>query len=295
VRSDDIGNDLLSLFSGDGSRIVVVIHSTLRAFLDESGTHPETPVLSVAGFYGDKEQWDIFRREWLPYSDGFHAKKSDGLFPHLFAAINASKVSGVLVTIGKKNYYEYANAHLKTAVGNPYSICAFLCALHICGKVQDQPTAFVLEEGQPNLGFVKEILESFMSTGRAPISAVASARKADFIELHAADFVSHIASAHEKEWMQKLFDADRLEHGHVTKELLAENSPRVTELFRQARHARNKLKANVDTNTEYENFDRTMREIMKVPHSEIKAKLDAEKLEKKRKKTKKSSASREGA
>jgi hypothetical protein len=46
---------------------------------------------------------------------------------------------------------------------------------------------------------------------------------------------------------------------------------------------------------EYENFERTMTELLKVPHSEIKAKLDAEKLAKKRKKSKKSSASREGA
>jgi hypothetical protein len=42
-------------------------------------------------------------------------------------------------------------------------------------------------------------------------------------------------------------------------------------------------------NTEYEKFDHTMRQLMKVPHSEIKAKLDEEKAakaEKKQKKTK---------
>jgi hypothetical protein len=44
---------------------------------------------------------------------------------------------------------------------------------------------------------------------------------------------------------------------------------------------------------EFKNFDRLAREILKVPHSEIKAKLDAEKAAKKRKKSKKSSASRE--
>ena len=46
-------------------------------------------------------------------------------------------------------------------------------------------------------------------------------------------------------------------------------------------------------NEEYENFDRTMHELMKVPHSEIKAALDEEKEEKqkKKRKTKKSSAS----
>jgi hypothetical protein len=45
--------------------------------------------------------------------------------------------------------------------------------------------------------------------------------------------------------------------------------------------------------SEYNNFENTVRELMKVPHSEIKAKLDEEKAEKKRKKSKKSSASRE--
>jgi len=45
--------------------------------------------------------------------------------------------------------------------------------------------------------------------------------------------------------------------------------------------------------SEFENFDRAMREILKVPHGEIKTKLDEEKAAKERKKSKKSSASRE--
>lgn len=43
--------------------------------------------------------------------------------------------------------------------------------------------------------------------------------------------------------------------------------------------------------SEFANFDHTMRELLKVPHSELKAKLDAEKRDKKRKKAKKSSVS----
>jgi hypothetical protein len=42
-------------------------------------------------------------------------------------------------------------------------------------------------------------------------------------------------------------------------------------------------------NPEFESFDRTMRRLMSVPHSEIKAKLQAEKAAKKSK-TKKASA-----
>jgi hypothetical protein len=46
-------------------------------------------------------------------------------------------------------------------------------------------------------------------------------------------------------------------------------------------------------NREFENFDKAITQILKVPHSEIKAKLDEEKEAKKRKKIKKPSASRE--
>lgn len=47
------------------------------------------------------------------------------------------------------------------------------------------------------------------------------------------------------------------------------------------------------TRSEYRNFSELTRALLEVPHSEIKRKLDAEKQAKKRKKSKKSSASRE--
>jgi hypothetical protein len=43
---------------------------------------------------------------------------------------------------------------------------------------------------------------------------------------------------------------------------------------------------------EYKNFDRTMQALIKVPHSEIKAKLNAEKKAKKRKAKKPSALGR---
>jgi len=42
---------------------------------------------------------------------------------------------------------------------------------------------------------------------------------------------------------------------------------------------------------EFKNFDSSMRELLKVPHSEIASKIQAEKQAKKRKKSRKSSAS----
>ena len=48
-------------------------------------------------------------------------------------------------------------------------------------------------------------------------------------------------------------------------------------------------------NIEYQNFADLAGKLLSVPHSELKAKLDAEKAAKKRKKSKTSSASRAGA
>jgi hypothetical protein len=45
--------------------------------------------------------------------------------------------------------------------------------------------------------------------------------------------------------------------------------------------------------SEYERFDSTMRDLMKVSHTEIKAKLDAEKKAKAKKKIKKKEGSRQ--
>lgn len=47
--------------------------------------------------------------------------------------------------------------------------------------------------------------------------------------------------------------------------------------------------------SEYDNFLELTDKVLSVPHGEIKAKLDAEKAAKKRKKSRQSSASREGA
>lgn len=50
-----------------------------------------------------------------------------------------------------------------------------------------------------------------------------------------------------------------------------------------------RIRVNQQKQDEFENFDRTMRELIKVPHSKIKAQLDAERA--KKRKAKKPSAS----
>jgi hypothetical protein len=108
----------------------------IHAFLDESGTNPETPVLTVAGFYGCEGQWAIFRNLWRPHLQDrdFHALHSAALDSDLCFAIRQSAIDGIFSTIGKETYRQYANEHLKTFVGNAYAVCAFLCTLAIVEK-----------------------------------------------------------------------------------------------------------------------------------------------------------------
>lgn len=218
----------------------------IHAFLDESGTNEEAPVLSVAGFYGTKDQWHNFQKIWKPAIQGkvFHALSSSEFFPALCDAIETSKVDGLLCTISKKSYRRHAGEHFKSIVGNCYAICSFMCALAICKQVELQPVSVVLEQGQPNLSFVKRILEGMMDAEEFSIVAVASARKEDFIQLHAADFVSHVASTHDVTWMQRLFDAGRLQHAHVTEKMIIETSPQVRTLINRARNSRRLARKN---------------------------------------------------
>ena len=165
-----------------------------------------------------------------------------GCFQNLCAAIDESKVSGVLLTISKETYKTCASEHLKSYVGNAYAVCVFLCVDEICVQTNNARVSFVLEQGQPNLRYVKGILEDMIDDGQRCVAAVASARKSDFIELHTADFLSHIASSHDVAWMKRLLDKNRLVHGLVTEELIRGINPVVTELHWRAKAARRKAK-----------------------------------------------------
>ena len=261
------GESLLRLLGGEGRRGVAV----MQAFLDESGTNPETPVLAVAGCYGEEEQWREFRHYWTPYSKSFHAKDCSPRFSQLAGAMKTSGIKAVLMSVGKDTYKKFATAHLQTAVGNAYSCCTLLCAGRI-GACVPKKTAFVLEAGQPNLGAVKNVLEALLDSGECWVGSVASAKKSDFIELQTADFVSHICSSYDKPWMGTLFELDILEHAHLTRETLEEASLKVTALFQVKKALRRAMKKGEIR--EFDNFDQAMEKILRSDPTAIKVAVD---------------------
>jgi hypothetical protein len=214
----------------------------VTAFLDESGTDDRGVCVTVAGFYGDEKQWKMFRDLWKPRSEGFHALNSSSRFPKLCEAIEASKIHGVFIPTFKANYKALATEHMKSFIGNSYAVCAFLCAMQICEEVKNVPISFAYEQGQPNFEFVKRILDAMIDSGDHCIASVTAVKKADFTELHPADFVSHCASSYEKPPLQRLFNAGLLKHGHITDQILRDAGPKVTAIVKKARNERLKAK-----------------------------------------------------
>jgi len=218
---------------GDGERWLAV----LTAFLDESGTHAGCPAVTVAGFYGNKDQWELFRAVWGPHSFGFHAKDGASKYAELFGAIEASGINGIYFPLDKAIYRQNSTPQMLSRAGNEYSMCAFQCVLSICKEV-GVPTAFVFEQGQPNLNFVLETLLYMLDSGGTCISSITPAKKSDFIELHPADFVSHLASSNDNPWLQKLMDIHKLKRGHIKAKTLADIGPELKKMIATAKQKR---------------------------------------------------------
>ena len=215
----------------------------LHAYFDESGTNAGAPVLSVAGYYGTKEQWGKFESLWLPVIPDrvFHAKNSCHLFPSLAEAMEKSGVEGVLCTIDKDTFNSFASPQFRSTLGNAYAASTFSCAIAVCDAAQEKgigKVSFILEQGQPNLRFVKEVLESMLDTGDTRVASVSSANKNDFVELHTADFASHVASSYKRAWLEKLVERCNLKHCHHKPETFIEVSDVIKRLISRAREAR---------------------------------------------------------
>ena len=221
--------------------------AVLFAYFDESGTNAQAPVLSVAAYYGTKEQWEKFERLWLPIGKDFHARCSSDLFPRLVEVMEQSEVEGVLCTVSKDDFKACASAQFKSQLGNAYAVATFSCAMAVCDAAKEKgigSVSFVVEHGQPNVEFVKKVLESMLDTGDTCIASVASAKKSEFAELHTADFAAHVASAYKRSWLQTLIDRCQLRHCHHQPETFVEVSAAVRKLISLARKQRFVAKKN---------------------------------------------------
>ena len=219
----------------------------LETFIDESGTHKGASIISVAAMVGARYQW----KKFLSYWDRryFHAKERScaPLKPALFDAIQFSELEGFTAWMKPEDYSTYATAHFRSGLGNPYAVCAFACAIGVCkfskknnlGKV-----VFVVEGGQPNVGYVKEVLEYMRTRERFGIESVAVSNKNDFVQLCTADFLAHSRSS-DHEWFERLYDTGRVSQDRITPEKVIRMSGQITEGLKRMRQNRCLLKTSV--------------------------------------------------
>jgi hypothetical protein len=216
-----------------------------QAYLDESGTHEESSILAVAGYFGTQPQWDKFLEHW-PNRD-FHACEArfDCMKQNLVDAIESAQLEGVEVCLRPWEFRRQASNDLKSTIGNGYAICAFMCAVRICELIcREDPMArvsLVLEDGQPNVEWVRRFLLMMMHD--YPIASVTVAKKADVPLLHTADFLSHSRTATDKPWMDKLFAKNRVWEQKVEGDQLLDVSRDVAKILKDNRRAKARSRA----------------------------------------------------
>src|SRR5436309_269682 len=106
-----------------------------QAYLDEAGTHKGASILAVAGYFGTREQWEMFLGTWK--HEWFHACHSecDKLKPELADAIDASEIEGAEICMRPHDFNSSASAEMKSNIGNAYAVAVFSCVLGICNLV----------------------------------------------------------------------------------------------------------------------------------------------------------------
>jgi len=256
-----------------------------EAFVDESGTHKGASVLSVAAMVGAHWQW----KKFLSYWDNryFHAKESKcaPLKPALFDAIQFSELEGFTAWMKPEDYEDHTTARFRSSMGNAYAMCTFACAIGVCKFARDAKlgkVAFIIESGQPNVEWIKSVLEYMHAKERYGIASVAVAKKKDFVQLCTADFLAHSRSS-DLTWYQRLFDTCRVSSAHLKSDKLKDICQTIEEGLLDMKRKKREAK-------QYAKFERAVDDVLKFSHAEMKDKLEEEK---KRKESKKSSASRE--
>jgi hypothetical protein len=168
---------LLDIYLGKGGTSV----STVEAYFNDSGTHPGSPVLCVAGYVFDKERAINFDREWrallgvyhLPYfrmsacahgSEPFNelsAGQRAALELNLVAIVNKWMTCGLAITVQP----DVLGRILSTRSGlaeSPFSYCARFILTSVRRRIEEKKIvgdcAYVFESGHQSQDEANEIM-----------------------------------------------------------------------------------------------------------------------------------------
>jgi Protein of unknown function (DUF3800) len=178
-------------------RLFVII----SIFIDESGTHQGSPIMTLGGRVARLGQWVDFDRAWrrllkregLDYFHGTEFRGKKGQFKGWKDARCASFLSEAQKLVGKytlfgfavtmkhddyKDVYRAGNKPNKLKVDSKYGLCFRLCLLHVPRvirrslKSKTLQVNFVLESGDPGSGDAKPVLDEAKKFAPTELSEV---------------------------------------------------------------------------------------------------------------------------
>jgi len=306
---------------------------TLGFYMDDSADRSRKTVFSVAGFLGYGLDWDDLEKEWekrvkrdgIDYFRTYDCKSLSGEFEKLvlkyglttarvFAdamlkdlkdmvhkAPLAAYCLGVLMD-DFREAIKHPDAQM-VLTDDPYFAAhqqvIILVALDACRLTPPEPVAFVYDEhskAKALAGGWNEFKKNNPNSAKC-MTTLAPLDDRQTPALQIADLIANTtteifvalkdeperAEAIIRAWSPRLRSVTFWTKEYLLKHVVPGNVGMVKEKRMNA----------IKQSSEYEKFDNAMTELLKVPHSEIKAKLDAEKAAKtkKKRKAKKPSAS----
>lgn len=201
----------------------------IDAYIDESGTHGGSRLLSVAACATGREHWESFGDLWSRQlrdanCDYFHAKdpKCNALRPFLVEAIRNQPIFASLVSVRPSDFKKHVGDKYRSLFGNAYATCVYFCALKIdkwSEQLGYESVSYVLETGQPNVRHVVKVLSAMIPRPEFRAVSVAEVAKRDFVQLQVSDFLSNARSTNDEVWLNRLRKALD-ETGQLDEEIL---------------------------------------------------------------------------
>ena len=142
-----------------------------KAYLDESGTHPESEFVVVAGFVSNASEWEALSEEWMKaltewgipmfHMTDFESRKGDFVswgdeerkerLNRLLELINRYTFSNISFAVQKQSFDEILSDKAKKLCGDAYGLAAIGCWNTLANRAKD-PTVdgwidYVMESG----------------------------------------------------------------------------------------------------------------------------------------------------
>ena len=117
--------------------------AVLKVFMDESGTHEGSPVVTVSAYFGKPREWERFTKHWNRQKrpirvfhaadcanlrgefDGWGADERDAFVAKLLPVLPAYTLGGIAVGINMKDFRDALDGRddLFAIFGSPYATC----------------------------------------------------------------------------------------------------------------------------------------------------------------------------